>query len=342
MSSKLLFISIILLNIIMLIYYLKLKENFTDTKIFSKNNKLNSVLNKYNLFFQYPARTEEICYIQNKDKQHYLGIPWATIIDKKMGTIFLEEFKKINISGNNISSCQHIHYKKIIPLAKQLNIKTLYISHKEKGVDYINGIILKPLPIYAVTFEESDKNSIFKDKDLLNHKREYLFSFIGATNLNNYISDIRKNIYNYRNNFKSKNIIEDTKTWHFGKKVYLEQVKNKKISQSEENENKKKTDNFNKILLNSRYSLCPPGAGPNTIRLWESLAVGAIPVLLADTLELPDHKLWNEAIVIIDEKNYKNIEKILVSISKKNENTMRQNCLKIYEDIKNNFHLNKL
>ena len=46
-----------------------------------------------------------------------------------------------------------------------------------------------------------------------------------------------------------------------------------------------------------------PLPGPNSIRLWESLAVGAIPIILADTLELPKHKLWDKAIEISNNEN---------------------------------------
>ena len=55
--------------------------------------------------------------------------------------------------------------------------------------------------------------------------------------------------------------------------------------------------------------MCPSGSGPNSIRFWESLAVGSIPVLLSDSLELPKHKLWDDVIIRIKEKNFKNIEK---------------------------------
>jgi hypothetical protein len=335
-------ILILLVLVLFFINFIQQKENFVNKKdvkkIKTNNNKLTKLLNKYNLFFQYPARTEEICNIQNKHKTNYLGIPWATIIDKNMLPVMSKEFKKINIQGDNISSCQHISYKRIIPLAKQLNIKKLYISHKEKGLDKIDGIELKPIPIYAVNFEEPDRNRIFRNKDFVNIKRDYLFSFIGAVNLPVYMSNIRSNIYKYRNNYKSKKILEDTKSWHYQNRVYIEQVKNKELPKDKEEKDKKNTDNFNKKLLKSRYSLCPSGSGPNSIRFWESLAVGSIPVLLADTLELPAHNLWNEAIVVVDEKNYKNIEKILLSISKEKENKMRENCLKIYNDIRLNFH----
>ncbi len=48
--------------------------------------------------------------------------------------------------------------------------------------------------------------------------------------------------------------------------------------------------------------MCPSGSGPNSIRLWESLGFGCIPVLLSDTLRLPGTtEEWDEAIVRVPE-----------------------------------------
>ena len=91
------------------------------------------------------------------------------------------------------------------------------------------------------------------------------------------------------------------------------------------------------VLLRSKFSLCPSGSGPNSIRLWESLALGSIPVLLADTLELPNHKLWDNAIVTILEKDIDNLVSILDNITLEKQKEMRKNCLIIYDDLKNNF-----
>ena len=119
--------------------------------------------------------------------------------------------------------------------------------------------------------------------------------------------------------------------------VYEKQILGNKITDNDTKKNDSMTNEYNKILLESRYSLCPSGSGPNSIRLWESLAVGSIPILLADTLELPEHKLWDKAILRIEEKKYKEIPNILSKISIEKENEMRKNCLEIYNDFKNNF-----
>ena len=91
--------------------------------------------------------------------------------------------------------------------------------------------------------------------------------------------------------------IRNTGAWHFDNVVYS------KINQNADGiiKNNKQMDdnrlNYNKLLLKSRFSLCPSGSGPNSIRLWESLGIGAIPVVLVDTLELPSHDLWDEALL---------------------------------------------
>jgi hypothetical protein len=55
-------------------------------------------------------------------------------------------------------------------------------------------------------------------------------------------------------------------------------------------------------LRTSVFALCPSGAGPNSIRLWEALGFGAIPVILADTLHLPgDAELWQQAALRLPE-----------------------------------------
>ena len=67
------------------------------------------------------------------------------------------------------------------------------------------------------------------------------------------------------------------------------------------------------------------------------MAVGSIPVLLADTLELPSHELWDDAIVRIPEKKIDELPIILSSISEEKEQEMRENCMILYKYYKNNY-----
>ena len=44
---------------------------------------MDSFIEEEGLFWQYPVITEKTFYEQNKDDPMYVGIPWATILDKR-------------------------------------------------------------------------------------------------------------------------------------------------------------------------------------------------------------------------------------------------------------------
>ena len=297
------------------------------------------ILKKYKLFWQYPAITEKTFYNQNKFNNNFLGFPWATIFDKRYSfQVIYNILRQYTISNvEYYTCCQHIIFRIFIPLWKALNIKTVYVSHKLKGEDIIDGITFKPCPLYAVNIETSEFNKEFQNVDLLNKERKILYNFIGGYQ-EDYLTQIRPNIF--KMNHPENTIIKNTGDWHFNKLVYNEkQNVNQELNLNDDHNNK--TKYYNELLLNSRYTLAPSGTGPNSIRFWEALAVGSIPVLLADTLELPDHKLWDDAIIKLKESDIELLPKLLEKISESKENHMRENCLKIYNHFKNNF-INKI
>ncbi|MEI8379564.1 MAG: exostosin family protein [Planctomycetota bacterium] len=62
-------------------------------------------------------------------------------------------------------------------------------------------------------------------------------------------------------------------------------------------------ESYWKVLSQSQFSLCPRGDNPSSVRFYESLAAGCIPVLLADTAQLPLQGIlpWNDMIVRVPE-----------------------------------------
>ena len=290
------------------------------------------VLKENTLFFQYPVITEETFYTQNKEDERFIGFPWATVIDKNLNhtEIYKMISPYIDSREKYYTCCQHISFRKLIQLFKKLNIFMVYSGHKIKEENEIEGVVIKPCPLYAANYEDDTRNLIFRDIDFVNYERKYLYTFQGNYQ-DFYLTDIRHKILNSMIH-PINTYIKKIELWHFNSLVYdTKQNFNKELNEDEKH--KKDTKEYNELLLNSRFSLCPSGSGPNSIRLWESLAIGSIPVLLADTLELPIHNLWKDAIIECPEKDYNKIPEILSKISPEREKEMRRAFVMIWSRI---------
>lgn len=295
-------------------------------------------IEKYKLFWQYPVITEKTFYTQNKHIENYVAFPWATIMDSRYNLQIIYKILKPYIHTNdNFTCCQHISFRNLIGLFTVLGIKRLYTPHKIIGEDDINGIKILPCPLYAVNIENSERNIIFKqysNKQLIDNERQYHYSFQGAYDPRWYLTDIRERIFKMKH--AENTYVNHIGNWHFDNVVYNKKQNNKGELNIDDKHIKNKEE-YNQLLLKSRFCLCPSGSGPNSIRFWEALAVGSIPILLADTLDLPKHELWEDTIIRMKEEDLEDLPNILSQISKSKEKKMRENCVKIYNHFKNNY-----
>ena len=198
------------------------------------------------------------------------------MIDKRIHPKIVIDMLRIFINPNinYYTCCQHIHFRQLIPLLKVLNINCVYTPHKVKGEDSIDDVFIKSCPLYAVNLEDSARNSDFKNVDLIKRERPLLYSFHGAYNPKVYLTDIRKRLFEMEH--PENTSVKDIGGWFYESVVYSEkQNKNGEINATEQYE--ESTKSYNKLLLNSQFSLCPSGSGPNSIRFWESLGSGSIP-----------------------------------------------------------------
>ena len=301
----------------------ELRNRITELKAKVKENKdEESGYYIYDENWQYPAITEKHAFDKLYESLKlpkgvaYIAFPWATLIDlKKKGEECqgLEtELKKIKnrLSANNpskiITVCQHIFAKKYINIFKDIGITDLFWSHACKEENTISEIQIHPFPLYPVQSKNIDTTD-----------RNVLFSFSGAKSNKWYLTDTRNQIIEFLGTSKS-GIVIGKEEWHYQKSVYEDQIKNKKritneaLASTEDKE-------FIDLLSKSMFSLCPSGTGPNSIRLWESIEIGAIPVILADTYLPPGPmNLWEKACVFLPEniETIKNIPDTLEKLSK--------------------------
>lgn len=298
------------------------------------------------LFWQYPVITEKTFALQNGNTPGVIALPWATMIDKKMniGSILkIVEGKIDKGTAYNITCCQHIYFRRLIPLLKQIGIDVLYTPHKIINEDMIDGVIIKPCPLFAVNIEDDTKNTCFKNVDFITRRRKYLYSFQGAYQ-SMYMSNIRQELFKLEHGsgmmglkVKPEDVyIKNIGEWHFNQTVYsTKQNENGELDESEIHE--ENTRAYNNLLLQSTFSLCPSGSGPNSIRFWEALAVGSIPVLLSDKLDLPKHPSWAKAIIRFPEGQIRYLDAHLRNISALEIQERRKLCIEIYSYFRNDF-----
>lgn len=319
------------------------------------------LIHKMQLNWESPVITEKVFFEQNKDNPKYVAIPWANFIEKldksyqyvygdaKMPENFNGKYfprcifqcykiiKPYIPSSDCFTCCQHIHYRKLIKLFQALRINVVYTCHKKVNENYVTDfdlnefkeynfkcVLLKPCPLYAVNIENSERNEMikkFSNDQLINKDRKLLYSFQGSYNKEFYITDIREKIFKLDHPDDVHIFKIDQWCYYNKSKDTIDRLKK----------------SYNKLLLESKFSLCPSGTGPNSIRFWEALGAGSIPVLLSDALDLPYHELWNESIIRIKEEDISELNMILKGISNEKQKEMRKNCIDIYNHFKDNY-----
>lgn len=249
---------------------------------------------EYNAAWQYPARTEYAAYIAAKHLANkkslngitYIAYPWATLIDSFQSSridrweiLQLLEccLPKKQFTGRVVTTCQHIYALNYIHLFNQLGVTDLFFPHKLISHILVSNIRIHPFPLFPVQASPPGF--------MIHNKREYLASFVGAYNKNVYLTDIREHIFNLEGKDPLLKIIKRD-AWHYDRTVYGLQMQGQQGCLSELEQEKNNQYEYTNVLSNSVFSLCPSGSGPNSIRLFEAMSYGSIPVILASDLDL--------------------------------------------------------
>jgi len=311
------------------------------------------------LFWQYPCRTEADAYeahqlltgthIQGHIVDTYVALPWATFVDKNTfpeGIIGLyssriKAAKEIGAAlGFTVrvhTVCQHVFWRNIQPHFEKIGITNLWISHKEPDLEKLgDGIYLHAWPLYAVNYLDPKRRG---GMQYIPAAQKTIFaSFIGAY-MEHYLSDVRLKLKQFTDKPGFQVQIKDE--WHFNKEVYNFQVYGQFAEK--DSSNNSETERYNQTLSNTLFSLCPVGAGPNSLRFWESLAVGSIPVNLSDRFQLPPLNTidptntlrWEDAIVFHPESGVDGLEARLRSYTPEQLQSMQDKGKAIFEKMRN-------
>ncbi len=234
----------------------------------------------------------------------YLGFPWATLFDllnkshPRAGALLEKLYGLARQVGESrpaavVTVCQHVDLPKHVGVVAGAGVTDVFWSHATKGVLTLaegGGVSLHPFPLYPVHVAQEVSPEA---------ARPFLFSFAGAIENPCYLSEARLWIWEHLRDHPKGRVVARG-MWHYHGEVYEAQIQGRALG--EEKGRLEKEEEFRDLLARSLFALCPSGSGPNSIRLWEALASGAIPVLISDTYLLPgDLREWEDAVVFCDE-----------------------------------------
>ncbi|MGZ0656102.1 exostosin domain-containing protein [Coraliomargarita sp. W4R53] len=136
------------------------------------------------------------------------------------------------------------------------------------------------------------ENQFLNKCENFDHPRDYLFSFDGASNRHK----VRKAIMQIKH---PDGLLIDRGS----QRIWT-------LSGKELEENQK---SFADSMLRSHFVLCPAGIGPSSYRLFETMQIARVPVILSDQLIRPLGPNWDEISITIPEKMTHRIPEILES-----------------------------
>lgn len=309
------------------------------------------------LFWQFPCITElkaadiHLNLYSSKDTDSsvintYLPIPWATIIDKNLSLDKMFHELSANINGIKFflkdiginlrvhTVCQHIYWERLKNIWSDIGLTDAWISHSNN--DILSGFPFKihPWSLYAVNVEDQKRNLGIK-LNVHPDKKKYLASFIG-THSEHYLSNVRLSLAKFSE--YPNYYIKYTNGWHFENIVYKHQVMGLPLTHNYEVDNS--VYEYNRILSDSKFVFCPPGAGLNTLRLWEALAVGSVPILIDKFPAMPEGgslpKIdWNQVVLKFKISEIHKLPEILSKIPSTEIYSRQQKGLEFYSMVKN-------
>lgn len=316
------------------------------------------------LFWQYPCMTEGAAWEQHAGLDEpalldgtmhvYVGLPWATWIDfarkaawPRGGAAAMAhqlQLMRVRLSGlrGALSElgvdlrvhtvCQHIYWRDMAEAWRRLGITDAWLSHcpPEGRSQSDAGFATHPWALFAVNVRDPARRAgLVEGRDPA--AKNMLASFVGA-HAPHYLSDTRLRLRALADH--PGFTVRVTDRWHFENVVYAEQIGGQRPDTTGGDD----IASYNALLSDSIFSLCPAGAGANTLRLWESLAVGAVPVLCGPQPALPAGGSlpaidWDRIVVRVPDEQIGQLPSLLAAMPMSEVRNRQQLGMKAYGQV---------
>jgi hypothetical protein len=256
-----------------------------------------------------PIKTEEEIFNQIKDRTIltdyvYVVFPIALVINKH-GVQAAQQVidRACSELGDNKAFfvCQHIKVSDL-----DFHGHRVFTPHATE----MNGY--DAIPHYSANVV---KQSAIKEFS----QRKYLMSFQGSFSTHWTRGELKK--------FSNKEcLIQDSGQWNFQKN----DIQRKKFEKE-----------YVSLLNDTKIALCPRGTGPSTIRFWEAMGSGCVPLVISDYLKMPMQRIidWEGMVINVPEKDINSLLEYIPSQEILEE--MAEECKKTYYNYFSNEFLYK-
>jgi hypothetical protein len=85
------------------------------------------------------------------------------------------------------------------------------------------------------------------------------------------------------------------------------------------------------LIRRSKFVLCPRGFGASSIRVFETMCLGRVPVIISDQWQKPPGIPWSDCCIVVPESNVSQIPKMLASFEDR-AHSMGRLARRIYEE----------
>lgn len=300
--------------------------------------------------WQYPNCTEHGAAQRHAgDSGRYIAVPWASYIDATHGSSCAAPPAAHQNIDKKISShpvhtvCQHVYWKEALSWWEAAGITDVWLSHAAEsgsrpGSTNTDSCAtsnhpprVHAWPLHAVNVEtrsRSDGLVIGKNP----RTKHYLASFIGAF-MPHYLTDSRCRLELHEKN-PAFFIRITGDAWHFDK---VESYRPDTDARAREQHEAIRL--YNEVLSESVFALCPAGAGRNTIRLWEALAVGAVPVLVDEPPAFPEGPSlpqidWTQIVIQLTPEDIPDLPRILRAFSFEEIRERQRLAIDVYRHVR--------
>ena len=248
----------------------------------------------------------ELSYLQASAERDRFGVHEVTDDPKKADLVLFVEREEA--AGSQLEQVRE-H-----PLVQQYREKCYVVNPRYKGIPYLTGV-------YASIRKKWYDRSRIRSSHYLEVQEDEIFDYKGPIPEDGYLYSFRGKLGTYpiRQHLAAlshpRGVIQDTTDENITPMMKM------RCSDAELRPYKQR---YAQLVDESKFILCPRGAGPSSMRLFETMLMGRVPVIISDQWVPPKGPGWGNFSIRIPESDLQDLPSTLTRMEDRAEEMGRR------------------